>query len=120
MMFLTAMNRFRKNAFANPEDLPSKKMKVVLDDPDVERVRRAHLNDLENILPFFAVGLLYCFTQPNPDTANLLFKVFALARIAHTLVYAVYPVRQPARFLAFAVAMGVNIYMAVAVVLYYV
>ncbi|CAG7835149.1 unnamed protein product [Allacma fusca] len=84
MIFLTAMNRFRKNAFANPEDLPSKKMKVVLDDPDVERVRRAHRNDLENILPFFALGFLYSCTQPDPDTVNMLFKVFTLARFAHT------------------------------------
>ena len=30
---------------------------------DVERVRRAHLNDMENILPFFCLAILYIFTE---------------------------------------------------------
>uniref|UniRef100_T1GB20 Uncharacterized protein n=1 Tax=Megaselia scalaris TaxID=36166 RepID=T1GB20_MEGSC len=36
MSLLTAMNRFKNKAFANPEDLPSKKLKVKFDDPDTE------------------------------------------------------------------------------------
>jgi len=115
---LTAINRFRKKAFANPEDLPDPKLKVKTDE-DVERVRRAHLNDLENILPFFFVGFLYCFTNPDPDTANLLFKVFTVARIFHTFCYAVKPLPQPSRALSFFVGLLVQIYMLVKVVSYF-
>lgn len=115
---LTAVNRFRKGAFANPEDLTDpKKQKVKLDDPDVERVRRAHHNDLENILPFFAVGFLYCLTNPALATANLLFKIFTISRIVHTIVYAVYPLPQPSRALSFFVGFGINVYMAVQILL---
>jgi len=118
MVPLTAMNRFRKNAFANPEDLMNKKDKPVLNDPDVEGVRRAHQNDLENILPFFTVGFLYCTTLPNPGTANTLFMVYTISRVLHTLVYAIFP-QQPSRFLTFAVGLGINIYMAISVAAFY-
>jgi len=119
MVILTAFNRIRKGAFANPEDLmDKKKQKVTLADPDVERVRRAHLNDLENILPFFAIGFLYITTSPALSTANLLFKVFAISRIVHTLVYAIFPIPQPARALAFFVGMGINVYMTVQILLH--
>ena len=42
---------------------------------NVERVRRAHLNDMENILPFFCLGLLYIFTNPAVSTALLVFRL---------------------------------------------
>ena len=77
-----------KKAFANPEDasgVPGSK--VVLGDPDVERVRRAHMNDLENVIPFVLLGGLYLATGPSAGTAGLLFKVFTAARYIHTFVY---------------------------------
>ncbi|OXA63535.1 microsomal glutathione S-transferase 1 [Folsomia candida] len=117
MIPLTARQRFSKKVFTSPEDTSSVKgAKVAYDDPDVERVRRAHLNDLENILPFFATAFLYCFTSPAYGTANLLFKVFTGARILHTLVYAVFPVPQPARAISFFVAMFVQVYMVVKII----
>lgn len=118
MSLLTGMQRFRTKTFANPEDLPSKKLKVKFDDPDVERVRRAHRNDLENILPFFIIGLLYVCINPEPFLAINLFRAVAIARIVHTLVYAVVVVPQPARGLAFFVALAATLYMAVRVILY--
>ncbi|CAD7091319.1 unnamed protein product [Hermetia illucens] len=118
MSLLTAMQRFRTKTFANPEDLPSKKLKVKFDDPDVERVRRAHRNDLENILPFFAAGFLYCLINPEPWIAINLFRLVAVARIAHTLVYAVVVIPQPARALAFFFGLLPTAYMAVRVVLF--
>ncbi|ODN05822.1 Microsomal glutathione S-transferase 1 [Orchesella cincta] len=120
MSLLTARQRFSKKVFANPEDVAhDKKAKVEYGDVDVERVRRAHQNDLENILPFFVIGLLYCFTHPDPGTANLLFKIVAGGRILHTLVYAVFVIPQPARFLAFAAGLGPTLYMAVKVLMYF-
>ena len=48
---LTARQRFANGAFANPED--AKSLFAKQDKPrtneNVERVRRAHLNDLENV-----------------------------------------------------------------------
>ncbi|CAD0195461.1 unnamed protein product [Chrysodeixis includens] len=43
---LTAKVRMSKKVFANAEDAKANHGTVKLDDPDVERVRRAHLNDL--------------------------------------------------------------------------
>ena len=49
---------------------------------DVERVRRAHLNDMENILPFFCLGILYIFTNPALSTAVFVFRLcFAKLRM---------------------------------------
>lgn len=57
MSFLTAFFRTKKGAFANPEDVRGKDNVEVKKDEDVERVRRSHLNDLENI-PAFLFGAL--------------------------------------------------------------
>lgn len=79
---------------------------------------RAHRNDLENILPFFAAGFLYCLINPEPWIAINLFRLVAVARIAHTLVYAVVVIPQPARALAFFFGLLPTAYMAVRVVLF--
>ncbi|XP_030567916.1 microsomal glutathione S-transferase 1 isoform X3 [Drosophila novamexicana] len=103
--------------FPNEEDLFFKNIEVQFDDPHVERVRRAHRNDMENILPYFIMALIYVCTNPNPLVACNLFRVAAIARIVHTLVYAVYPVPQPSRILAFATMMLITFYMAAVVAL---
>ncbi|XP_055640269.1 prostaglandin E synthase-like [Toxorhynchites rutilus septentrionalis] len=118
MSILTGMKRHAKKAFANPEDLKSAKgAKIVLNDPDVERVRRAHLNDLENILPFFTVGFLYMFTGPSVALATNLFRLVAIARIAHTFVYAIFVIPQPARGISWMLAYIPTGFMAVQTIL---
>ncbi|XP_060661878.1 microsomal glutathione S-transferase 1 isoform X3 [Drosophila nasuta] len=117
MSLLTALQRFRYKIFPNEEDLFFKNIEVQFDDPHVERVRRAHRNDMENILPYFIMGLIYLSTDPNPTVACNLFRVAAVARILHTLVYAVYPVPQPSRILAFATMLLITFYMAAVVAL---
>jgi hypothetical protein len=47
-----------------------------------------HRNDLENIPAFLACGLLFVTTEPPFWLAVLLFDLFVLARLAHTLAYA--------------------------------
>ncbi|XP_017074456.1 microsomal glutathione S-transferase 1 isoform X1 [Drosophila eugracilis] len=129
MSLLTAVQRFRykllafvplalrRKIFPNQEDLFFKNLEVQFDDPHVERVRRAHRNDMENILPYFIMSLIYISTNPNPAVACNLFRVASLARIIHTLVYAVYPVPQPSRILAFATMLLITFYMAAVVAL---
>ncbi|KPJ13604.1 Microsomal glutathione S-transferase 1 [Papilio machaon] len=120
MAFLTSRIRFAKKVFANEEDAKPSKRKVILDDPDVERVRRAHLNDLESIPAFWILGALYLTTSPEAAWAALLFRVYTVSRIIHTIVYAVKPLPQPARFIAFLIPMFIKWYMGIAIVSNYI
>ncbi|CAK1548528.1 unnamed protein product [Leptosia nina] len=122
MAFLTARQRHKKNVFANSEDAAMKKGVAVVkfDDEDVERVRRAHLNDLENIPLFWVLGGLYLTTGPSAATAITLFRVYAAGRILHTIVYAVKPLPQPSRAIAFGVPLFITLYMGVQVVSHYI
>lgn len=117
MSFFTARQRFANKTFISSEDARGRKdIKIGVGVcEDVERVRRAHLNDIENIFPFLTLGFLYLFTNPALATANLLFKVFTGARVAHTVVY-LWSVPQPARALAFFAGMGVNLYLGYKVI----
>lgn len=54
----------------------------------VDRSRRMHRNDLENIPAFLAVGLLFVITEPSLLLANILMYGFVGARLIHTLAYA--------------------------------
>lgn len=53
----------------------------------VDRSRRMHRNDLENIPAFLACGLLFVMTGPSYLIANILLGGFVLARLAHALAY---------------------------------
>ncbi|CAF1141627.1 unnamed protein product [Rotaria sp. Silwood1] len=92
MSLLTSRQRFAKNAFSNPEDIAlgsDKQAKVTISDPDVERVRRNHLNDIENIVPFVVIGSLYVATNPTPAIALWHFRLFFFSRVFHTIAYQV-------------------------------
>jgi len=117
MAFFTARRRMRSNAYANPEDAVSHPgAKVVLDDPDVERVRRAHRNDLENVVPFLLLCPLYLATGPGVTLATNLIRMFAVARIAHTALYLnEVPVL---RGVAWVVGLAVTLFMAGATIIY--
>src|SRR5690606_2724568 len=69
------------------------------DDDDVARVRRAHLNALENILPFLPMGLLLVLTGPSVAVAGALFVTFTVFRLLHTVAYL--KALQPLRSIAF-------------------
>ncbi|XP_012518239.1 PREDICTED: microsomal glutathione S-transferase 1 [Propithecus coquereli] len=119
MMFMstaTAFYRITRKVFANPEDCAGfgkgeNAKKYLRTDDRVERVRRAHLNDLENIVPFLGIGLLYSLSGPDLSTAILHFRLFVGARIYHTIAYLT-PLPQPNRGLGFFVGFGVTLSMA--------
>ncbi|XP_054286254.1 microsomal glutathione S-transferase 1-like isoform X1 [Macrosteles quadrilineatus] len=113
---LTAFQRFRKKAFISPEDAAAFKGEVKTEDPDVERVRRAHLNDLENIPIFLVTGLLFVMSDPDVVVALMFFRLYTLARFAHTFVYAIYVVRQPARAIAFGVGQIITTIMIIMII----
>ncbi|KAF5908359.1 microsomal glutathione S-transferase 1 [Clarias magur] len=119
MMFmspLTAYFRITRKAFANIEDTqmgktPDEKKKMLRVNEDVERVRRCHQNDIENVIPFVLVGFLYTLTGPELSTALLLFRLFVGSRFVHSFVYVMaWP--QPSRGLSFFVGLCATVCMA--------
>jgi glutathione S-transferase len=122
MVPLTGRQRFRKNVFVVEEDYNflgiGKGKELKYDDPDVERVRRAHRNDLENILPWFIITYLWLSTGPSLWLAKMLIRTFVLARIAHTISYVIIP-QQPTRGIVFFVGFIITGYQALSTLLYY-
>lgn len=119
MMFMstaTAFFRLTRKAFVNPEDCASfgkgeNAKKYLRTDDRVERARRTHLNDIENIVPFLGIGLLYSLSGPDLSTAILHFRLFVGARIYHTIAYML-PLPQPNRGLAFFIGYAATFSMA--------
>jgi len=80
--------------WASPEDLqaglinrkPSPEQLEVND--YVDRSRRMHRNDLENIPAFLACGLIFVATGPSLVLANSMMYGFVAARLLHALAYA--------------------------------
>lgn len=108
----TGIMRMKTKSFENPEDV-AKGIEVGNKNENVERIRRAHLNDLENAIPFAIVALFYVLTNPNPLLAMMLIRIAVIARFGHTVVYAIYPVRQPARAICFFTMYGITLFMAI-------
>jgi len=79
--------------FLNPEDAAAglanpKPRPGQLDADDyVERSRRMHRNDVENILPFLFAGLLFVLTGPPLWVAQVLLFGFVATRLAHFWAY---------------------------------
>merc|ERR1712133_297996 len=94
---LTARQRFKTNTFISSEDAVRPGTKTGIAE-DVERVRRCHQNDIENILSFLILGFLYIFTNPAYSTALFVYRLFVGARLLHTFVY-LFVIPQPARAL---------------------
>ncbi|XP_041826936.1 prostaglandin E synthase [Melanotaenia boesemani] len=117
---ITGQVRLRKKAFANPEDsLRHGGLQFHRQDPYVERCRRAHNNDMENIFPFLFLGAVYSLTGPSLSAARLHFLVFFLGRVLHSIAY-LFALQAPTRSVAYTVAqipcvsMAVQILMTVA------
>ncbi|MBS0385838.1 MAG: MAPEG family protein [Proteobacteria bacterium] len=79
--------------FVSPEDAKAglanpKPHQGQLDINDkVDRSRRIHRNDLENIPAFLAIGLLFVLINPPLAAAQWLMYGFVVARVLHTLAY---------------------------------
>uniref|UniRef100_H2Y962 Microsomal glutathione S-transferase 1 n=1 Tax=Ciona savignyi TaxID=51511 RepID=H2Y962_CIOSA len=83
MSVVTIYHRLMKGSFPAEEDAKlmahdQEKIKEMLKpNDDVERLRNAHLNDLENVVPFVLLGLLYISTNPPAATAPRYFRCFS-------------------------------------------
>lgn len=92
-------------------------MKVDVDE-DVERVRRAHRNDLENVLPWFIMTAIWLTTGPSHIIACWLIRIFVVARILHSVVYAMLA-KQPWRGLLFFIGFTITTYEAIMTLIHY-
>lgn len=75
-----------------------------------EKVQRANLSDLKNLTPFWLVAALYVTTQPDPNAALTLIRVFVAARFVAAVGY----VRRLPKLLvelAFFVSFAITCYM---------
>lgn len=108
----TAAIRGKLKKFLNPEDAAWLGGEhVTPDDELVQRIARAHRNDLENLLPFFVGGALYLHIGAATAIGAAYFCAFFLARYAHTYAY----LKQKARMRrdAFTVGWLVTIAMSI-------
>lgn len=80
---------------------------------------RAHLNDLENIVPYFLICLIYILTDPPAKTAIRMFRIATYARFAHTFVYTIVIITQPARAICFGLHYYITLYMAFKTLMYF-
>jgi glutathione S-transferase len=102
-----------RRVYATPEDYRFfGQDPTVTRDEQIERVRRAHQNDLENILPFLGIGFVYALSGPSYSAAWWLFVLFTLARLLHTVTYIAG--LQPWRTVIFAVGQIALYVMAIA------
>jgi len=94
MSWLTVARMLQvSGGFRAPEDLrktpfnPNPDPKQLEPNERVDRVRRAHLNDLEN-LPFFLVaGFLFILTQPSLLVARITLYGYVASRLLHAYAY---------------------------------
>jgi len=93
--WMTVYRMMKSNSgLASPEDLrpgplnrePSSEQLDI--DDYVDRSRRMHRNDLENIPAFLAIGLLFALTEPPLLLAQILMYGFVVARACHAAAYA--------------------------------
>lgn len=94
MSWLTVLRMMQeKGGFRSPEDVrktplnPAPDAKQLEPNERVERIRRIHLNDLEN-LPFFLVaGLLFVLTNPPLPLTRWLMYGYVVSRLLHFAAY---------------------------------
>jgi uncharacterized MAPEG superfamily protein len=84
----TAATRGQIKSFLNAEDAVWLGGNHVSPDPEaVARIGRAQRNDLENLVPFFACGLLYVLVDGSAVAGYLYCGLFLIGRILHTAAY---------------------------------
>jgi glutathione S-transferase len=95
MSWLTVVRMMQvKGGFRSPEDLrktplnPEPNPQQLERDERVERIRRIHLNDLENLPFFLAAGFLYVLTEPSLLLARVLLYGYVVSRLLHFAAYA--------------------------------
>lgn len=94
MSWLTVARMMQvKGGYRSPEDLKQTRLNPSPDPSQlgpndaVDRIRRIHLNDLENIPFFLAAGFLFVLTEPSLLLARVLFYGYVITRLLHFVAY---------------------------------
>ena len=94
MAWLTVLRMMQaQGGYRSPEDLrrtplnPNPDPRQLQPDERVERVRRIHQNDLENVPFFLAAGFLYVLTGPPLWLAQVLLYGYVVSRLLHFAAY---------------------------------
>jgi glutathione S-transferase len=123
MSWLTVVRMMGANAgFRSPEDAkktplnPNPKPGQVGPNESVDRIRRIHLNDLENIPFFLVAGLLYVTTAPDLVLSQWLFYGYVGSRLLHFIAYLTAQIHE-IRATLWTVGSVILIYMTVATLL---
>jgi uncharacterized MAPEG superfamily protein len=88
LAFAIPLLRTKRNVWLNEEDAARFSGTVAdVEHRDVARVVRVHRNQVENFVPFFALGLLWCLRGEAAGWSAGVFAVFAVSRSAHVLFY---------------------------------
>ena len=112
----TGTVRVLRKTWINAEDARlNKGTQAETDHPDVQRAKRAHMNAIENAIPFFVIGYLYVLTAPSATAATLYFATFTGARLLHSVFYLLG--RQPFRTLMFVAGVLATLGMGVKVLI---
>jgi prostaglandin-E synthase 1 len=84
----TGVTRSRLKVAMNPEDAARFGAQVAATEhPEVERVLRAHRNDVENIPTFLILGLIAILAGAPVLGLQICFIAFTVARVAHSVAY---------------------------------
>ncbi|MDX5359892.1 MAG: MAPEG family protein [Alphaproteobacteria bacterium] len=123
MAWLTVLRMMQvKGGYRAPEDLrktplnPAPDPKQLAPDERVERMRRIHMNDLENVPFFLAAGFLYVLTGPSVLMAQVVLYGYVASRLLHFAAYATAQTHD-VRATFWTVGVLILIYMTVAVLL---
>lgn len=94
MSWLTVARMMQvKGGYRSPEDLKQTRLNPSPDPSQlgpndaVDRIRRIHLNDLENIPFFLAAGFLFVLTDPSLLLARVLLYGYVITRLLHFVAY---------------------------------
>jgi glutathione S-transferase len=94
MSWLTVARMLQvKGGFRSPEDIRKTPLNPQPDPAQLERnervdrIRRIHLNDLENLPFFLAAGFLYVLTDPALLLAQVLLYGYVVSRLLHFAAY---------------------------------
>jgi prostaglandin-E synthase 1 len=84
----TAVTRSRLKVALNPEDAARFGAQLTTTEhPEVERVLRAHRNDLENIPTFLILGLIAVLAGAPVLGLQICFIAYTAARVGHSIAY---------------------------------
>jgi glutathione S-transferase len=117
--FVTANTRRKSGVVVNPEDakLNPGTHSEVLEAPQTLRVKRAHMNDVENIPVFLVLATLFTLAGGSATAGWVYFGAYFAARTLHTVCYlnGLQPWRTAAFFAGQLLQLGMMLQLLIAV-----